>query len=69
MISVNEVGQIIDEVAKLLCINSDLVNLSRANKGWIANVTYGEIIYSNFSKSPVEVMNSLLEKVKEKTYS
>lgn len=67
MSKMKEIDLIVQEVADVLCIHPEQVNLSQVPEGWFADVyTCGKSIKGEISGDPIDAMNSLLEVARNK---
>lgn len=70
MSRMKEVDLIAQEIADVLRIHPDQVNLSQVAEGWFADVyTCGRVIQSEVLGNPIDAMNSLLEVTRKKNFN
>lgn len=61
-----EVDRIANEIADVLLIHPDSVNLSQVSGGWMADVlSSGKTIQGETVDDPIRAMNSLLEEARK----
>jgi hypothetical protein len=58
-----EIARLLDEIADVLAINPDIINLSQVSGGWMADVySSNQRIQSETLENPTRAMEDLLSK-------